>query len=73
MPTYKVEVTLYIDADDRDDAKQIAKEMMVDFIRAVDVRRITPIHDLRFERTLSIADLDGMWKRSQFDRPGHIR
>jgi hypothetical protein len=74
MPTYLVTVKLYVDGDDIDDARHIAKELMVDFVKAVDVVAIRKIKEPRFERTLTVDQLDAMWKRSEFgEPPAHIR
>lgn len=58
MPTYRVEVVLYVDADDRVDAKHIAKDLMTDFIRGIDITTIHKITEPRFERTMTVDELD---------------
>lgn len=63
MPTYRVEVVLYVDADDRVDAKHIAKDLMTDFIRGIDITTIRKITEPRFERTMTVDELDQLVRR----------
>lgn len=66
MPTYRVDATLYIDADDPDDARQIAKGFLTDFIKAVNVTNIVMIDQPRRRGVLTKRDLTQLWHRPTY-------